>query len=48
MAMFKEGLFDFDGTNDAAIWRDSLEAHFYATMTTTTSEARNQAASPLM
>lgn len=33
-AIFKEDLFDFEGNNDARIWRESLDAHVFATMDT--------------
>lgn len=47
-AIFKADLFDLEVKNDAAIWRDSLEAHVFATMTTTTGDARDKPASLLM
>lgn len=46
--IFTEDLFGFEGKNDAAIWRESIEAHVLATVTTTTGEVRDEPASPLM
>lgn len=47
-AIFSEELFALEGNNEAKIWRESVNAHGFATITSTTSKERDQSASTSM